>query len=150
MPCMKGVPAMTTFQTSREIPATPAAVFAAIADPQRLARWWGPDGFRNSFEVCDFRPGGVWKFTMHGPDGANYPNESVFYAIEPDRKVVIDHACQPFFRLTVALEPSALGTRIHWTQVFADAAVAAAVAHIVEPANEQNLSRLTAEVAAAP
>ena len=149
MPCMKGVPAMTTFQTSREIPATPAAVFAAIADPQRLARWWGPDGFRNSFEVCDFRPGGVWKFTMHGPDGANYPNSSVFFAIEPDRKVVIDHACPPLFRLTVALEPSALGTRVHWTQVFADAAVAAAVAHIVEPANEQNLSRLTAEVAAA-
>lgn len=141
---------MNTFQTSREIPATPAAVFAAIADPQRLARWWGPDGFRNSFEVCEFRPGGAWKFTMHGPDGVNYPNESVFFAIEPDRKVVIDHVCQPFFRLTVALEPSALGTRVHWTQVFADAAVAAAVAHIVEPANEQNLSRLTAEVAAAP
>jgi uncharacterized protein YndB with AHSA1/START domain len=141
---------MTTFQTSREIPATPAAVFAAIDDPQRLARWWGPDGFRNTFEVCDFRPGGAWKFTMHGPDGANYPNESVFYAIELDRKVVIDHACQPFFRLTIALEPSALGTRVHWTQVFADAAVAAAVAHIVEPANEQNLSRLTVEVAAAP
>ena len=140
---------MNTFQTSREIPATPAAVFSAIADPQRLARWWGPDGFRNSFEVCDFRPGGAWKFIMHGPDGANYPNESVFFAIEPDYKVVIDHACQPFFQLTVELQPSAAGTQVHWTQVFADAAVAAAVAHIVEPANEQNLSRLAAEVAVA-
>ena len=140
---------MNTFQTSREIPATPAAVFSAFADPQRLARWWGPDGFRNSFEVCDFRPGGAWKFIMHGPDGANYPNESVFFAIEPDYKVVIDHACQPFFQLTVELQPSAAGTRVHWTQVFADAAVAAAVAHIVEPANEQNLSRLAAEVAVA-
>jgi uncharacterized protein YndB with AHSA1/START domain len=77
---------MNTFKTSREIPATPAAVFAAIADPQRLARWWGPDGFRNSFEVCDIRPGGAWKFTMHGPDGASYPNESVFFAIEPNLK----------------------------------------------------------------
>jgi uncharacterized protein YndB with AHSA1/START domain len=140
---------MTTFQTSREIPATPAAVFAAIADPQRLARWWGPDGFRNTFEVCEFRPGGAWKFTMHGPDGANYPNESVFIAIEVNRRVVIDHICQPLFRLTVELVASASGTLVHWTQVFEDAAVATAVAHIVEPANEQNLARLAAEVAAA-
>jgi uncharacterized protein YndB with AHSA1/START domain len=138
---------MNTFQTSRDIPASPAAVFAAIADPERLARWWGPDGFRNSFEICDFRPGGAWKFTMHGPDGVNYPNESVFFAIEADHKVVIDHVCQPLFRLTVALEPSALGTLVRWTQVFEDAAFAAAVAPIVEPANEQNLARLATEVA---
>jgi uncharacterized protein YndB with AHSA1/START domain len=137
---------MTTFQTSRDIAATPAAVFAAFADPQRLARWWGPDGFRNSFETCDFRPGGVWKFTMHGPDGANYPNEAVFVAIEADRRVEIDHVCQPLFRLTVELVPSVTGTLVRWTQVFEDAAVAAAVAHIVEPANEQNLARLAAEV----
>jgi uncharacterized protein YndB with AHSA1/START domain len=139
---------MNTFRTSRDIAASPATVFAAIADPQRLARWWGPDGFRNSFEVCDFRPGGAWKFTMHGPDGANYPNESTFFAIEPGRKVVIDHVCQPLFRLTVELESSASGTLVRWTQVFEDAAVAVAVAHIVEPANDQNLTRLAAEVRA--
>ena len=140
---------MTTFQTSRDIAATPTAVFAAFADPQRLARWWGPEGFHNRFELCDIRPGGAWKFTMHGPDGASYPNESVFVAIEPDRLVVIDHVCQPLFRLTVDLLPSATGTLVRWTQVFADAAVAAAVAPIVEPANAQNLARLAAEVAAA-
>ncbi len=139
---------MMTFLTTRDIAASPAAVFAAFADPQRLARWWGPDGFRNSFETCDFRPGGVWKFTMHGPDGASYPIESVFHAIEVDRRVVIDHVCQPLFRLTVELEPSATGTLVRWTQVLADAAVAAAIAHIVEPANAQNLARLAGEVVA--
>jgi uncharacterized protein YndB with AHSA1/START domain len=140
---------MNTFQTSRDIPASPADVFAAFADPQRLARWWGPDGFRNTFESCDFHSGGVWKFIMHGPDGANYPNESVFVAIEANRKVVIDHICQPLFRLTVELEPSAVGTLVRWTQVLEDAAIAAAVAHIVVPANDQNLARLAAVVAAA-
>lgn len=139
---------MTTFQTSKEIAATPRAVFAAFEDPTRLSSWWGPDGFRNSFEVCDFRPGGVWKFTMHAPDGASYPNESVFFAIEAGRQVVIDHVCQPLFRLTVDLQPSAGGTLVKWTQVFADPAVAAALRHIVEPANEQNLARLAATVAA--
>lgn len=140
---------MTTFQTSREIAATPAAVFAAIAAPERLAKWWGPQGFRNSFEVCDFRPGGAWRFTMHGPDGTSYPNQSVFETIEDARKVVIQHACAPLFRLSIELLPSDTGTRVLWTQVFEDPAVAAAVRHIVEPANEQNLDRLAAEVAAA-
>jgi hypothetical protein len=69
--------------------------------------------------------------------------------LQPNHKVVIDHVCQPLFRLTVELVASALGTRVHWTQVFEDAAVAAAVAHIVESANDQNLARLTVEVAAA-
>jgi uncharacterized protein YndB with AHSA1/START domain len=145
----KGVAAMHTFQTSRTIAASPAAVFAAFANPQRLARWWGPDGFSNTFETCDFRPGGAWKFTMHGPDGASYLNESVFHAIEADRLLVIDHTCQPVFRLRVELVPSATGTLVQWTQVLEDAAVAAAIAHIVEPANEQNLARLAVEVAAA-
>ena len=84
---------------------------------------------------------------MHGPDGSDYANESVFAEIEPERRVVIDHVCQPFFRLTMELLPTAAGTQVVWTQVFADAAVAEAVRHIVEPANEQNLDRLAAEVA---
>lgn len=139
---------MHTFQTSRLLVAAPAAVFAAIEDPVRLARWWGPQGFRNSFETFDFRAGGTWKFTMHGPDGSNYPNESVFHAIEAGHRLVIDHVCQPLFRLSIELQPEGTGTRVLWTQVFADAKVAAAVAAIVEPANEQNLDRLSAEVAA--
>ena len=138
---------MTTFTTSRDIAAEPAAVFAAFQDASRLARWWGPAGFTNTFDVCEFQPGGQWKFTMHGPDGNSYPNESVFAEIEPHRKVVIDHVCQPFFRLTVELHPTATGTQLTWAQAFADPAVAEAVRHIVEPSNGQNLDRLAVEVA---
>jgi hypothetical protein len=85
---------------------------------------------------------------MHGPDGTSYPNQSVFEEIAEARKVVIRHDCAPLFRLTIALEPIPSGTRVLWTQVFDDPATAAAVRHIVEPANEQNLTRLAAEVAA--
>lgn len=137
---------MTTFDTSREIPATPAEVFAAFADPARLAAWWGPDGFRNTFEVCEFRPGGAWRLTMHGPNGANYPNESVFDEIDRDRKVVIHHVSKPEFRLTVTLTATASGTLLTWSQAFEDPAVAQAVRAVCVPANEQNLDRLTAEV----
>lgn len=137
---------MGTFASIRHLHADPAAVFAAIADPVRLARWWGPSGFANRFAVFEFQPGGKWVFDMIGPDGKVYSNESVFASIEADCKVVIRHVCQPFFTLSITLESVPDGTRLHWEQVFDDAAVADAVRHIVVPANEQNLDRLSAEL----
>lgn len=138
---------MTTFQTSREIPATPDQVFAAISDPQRLARWWGPAGFTNTFNVCDFIPNGKWSFVMHGPDGKNYPNENVFVEIVPGSKIVIQHLSEPIFRLTITLNASAVGTVVLWEQILESDEFAIRVEHIVVPANEQNLDRLTSEVA---
>lgn len=136
---------MTTFNTSREIPATVEQVFAAISQPERLARWWGPAGFTNTFHLCDFQPGGKWSYTMHAPDGKTYPNESTFAEIEP-RKVVIQHVSQPRYRLTMELAPSAAGTVVSWSQAFENALTGQRLEHIVVPANEQNLDRLTAEV----
>lgn len=135
------------FQTSRLIPASPAQVFAAIADAERLARWWGPAGFTNTFECCDFSPGGAWSYVMHGPDGKDYRNESIFQEIEPPRKVVIRHVSKPRYLLTITLEPIDGGhTRVHWEQVFDNPKVAEGIAPIVVPANEQNLDRLNVEV----
>lgn len=135
---------MTTFQTQRQLPASPAAVFAAIQDPARLAKWWGPNGFTNVFEIFEFVPGGRWLFEMIGPDGTRYRNESAFAHIEQDRQVVVHHIAPPEFRLTITLEAVGDGTLLTWQQAFTDPAVAAALKAMVEPANEQNLDRLTA------
>ncbi|MDB6120686.1 MAG: polyketide cyclase [Verrucomicrobiaceae bacterium] len=137
---------MTTFSTSREIPASVEEVFAAISDPERLARWWGPAGFTNTFNVCEFQKGGRWSFVMHGPNGANYPNENVFAEIEPPVKVAIQHVPEPKFILTIGLASSAMGTLVSWAQAFENSEVAGHIEHIVVPANEQNLDRLSAEV----
>jgi uncharacterized protein YndB with AHSA1/START domain len=137
---------MTTFSTSREIAASVEEVFAAFTDSERLARWWGPAGFTNTFHFCEFETGGRWVYTMHSPNGGNPDNESVFELVEPPRKVVIRHTSQPLYRLTIELSPSAAGTTVSWSQVFDDAEVAGRIAKIVIPANEQNLDRLSAEV----
>lgn len=137
---------MDTFTNQRTLPARPEAVFAALTTPERLARWWGPAGFSNRFAVCEVRPGGRWVFDMIGPDGTVYANESVFQHIEPNRQVVVRHTCAPLFTLSITLEPVAEGTQLHWQQVFDDAAFAQAAAHILVPANEQNLDRLQAEL----
>ena len=132
-----------TMRTSRTLPFSPMAIYGAFAAPELLAAWWGPDGFTNTFEVFEFRNGGKWKFVMHGPDGKDYQNDSVFAQLEPGSKVVIEHVCAPFFTLTISLTPVAEGTRVDWEQVFADATTAQAVRSIVGSANEQNLDRMT-------
>jgi uncharacterized protein YndB with AHSA1/START domain len=131
-----------TFRSHRVLPYHPEAVFEAFARPELLASWWGPNGFTNTFEVFEFRPGGRWKYVMHGPRNSQYPNESVFLEVRPSSRVVIHHVSRPRYVLTVTLEAHEGGTAITWVQEFEDPAVAARVRHIVEPANEQNLDRL--------
>jgi uncharacterized protein YndB with AHSA1/START domain len=142
---------MTTFKTSREIPATVEQVFAAVSDPERLARWWGPADFTNTFNVCEFKNGGRWSFIMHGPNGKKHPNESVFRDIEPCKRIVIQHVSQPRYLLTVVLElTDSGGTLVRWKQEFENSKVASGIEHIVVPANEQNLNRLSVEVLRRP
>ena len=137
---------MSLFSTTRILPAPPDAVFAAIQDPVRLARWWGPDGFRSTFHTFEFRPGGAWHFTMHGPDGTNYPNQSQFLEIEPTARIRIKHVNLPHFELCITLEHAAEGTILTWVSVFEDAVFAEQARAFLENANEQNLDRLSVEV----
>ena len=131
----------TTFRTDRVLPHPPQAVFDAFARPELLAVWWGPSGFTNTFEMFEFTPGGRWKYVMHGPNGAQFRNESTFVELAPSR-IVIQHLSPPRYVLTVTLAAHESGTAITWNQEFEDDAVAARIRHIVEPANEQNLDRL--------
>lgn len=133
--------------TTRVVGHNRAKVFRAITDPTHLARWWGPKGFTNSFREIDVRPGGVWRFTMHGSDGADYPNESEFIEVAPER-VVIRHLSGHRFTLTISLDIEDTGTRIGWRQVFDSAEECERVRRFIEPANEENLDRLEAELAA--
>ena len=135
------------FQATRKIAAPPSSVFAAFEDSARLAVWWGPAGFTNTFETYEFKPGGKWSFVMHGPDGKNFPNEIVVTEIEPPGRIVIDHVSQPRYLLTVTLEPTEDGgTRVGWNQEFENPEVGRRLEQILVPANEQVLDRLSEEV----
>ena len=88
-----------TLSTARNLPYTVKEIYKAFASPDLLALWWGPEGFSNTFEIFEFTEGGRWKFMMHGPDGSDYLNESVFEELVPDSKIVIHHDCPPNFKL---------------------------------------------------
>ena len=133
--------------TERVIPFPARQIFAAFEQPELLAQWWGPAGFTNTFEQFEFKPGGKWVFVMHGPDGTNYPNSSIFRELEPDRRIVIEHVVVPWFTLTVTLTARGEHTHLAWAQEFESPEVAAKVQAVCGPANEQNLDRLEAVLA---
>ena len=131
---------------SLHIAAAPAQVYAAMRDPARIARWWGPDGFTNTIHRYEFQPGGQWLLTMHGPDGTDYPNESRFTRLEPDALFEIEHFSGHHFVLTIELRARGTGTDVHWRQTFDSVEHYQRIADFVAGANDQNLRRLRDEV----
>jgi uncharacterized protein YndB with AHSA1/START domain len=73
--------------TRRVIEAPRQLVFRAWTEPRRLARWFGPHGFTTTTHSFEFRPGGVWDFEMHGPDGTTYPNRIEWGEIVPPERI---------------------------------------------------------------
>lgn len=117
-----------------------------MSDAARISRWWGPAGFTNTIHEFEFRPGGMWRLTMHGPDGKNYPNESRFTRVAADEVFEIEHLNGHHFLLTMELEPKDGGTEVKWRQTFDSVEHYARIAQFVASANEQNLERLAVEV----
>ena len=76
---------------SRRIGVPREVVFEAFTSAERLARWWGPDGFRTTTSRFELRPGGKWIFVMHGPDGTDYPNQITWKEIVPPERLVYLH-----------------------------------------------------------
>ena len=136
------------FEMRRELPHAREDVFAAFAAAEVLARWWGPNGCATTFEQFEFRPGGEWRYVMHGPDGTHHPNVSRVRELRAPAALVLEHVSPPRFVLTVTCEERDGHTALRWAQAFEDPALAARLRHVVEPANEQNLDRLAAVLAA--
>ena len=133
--------------TTRVLAWPPERVFRAWTEPEHLARWWGPKGFTNTFQEFDPRPGGRWQFVMHGPNGADYPNQSVFVEIVKPERIVFDHLSGPAFQVTATFAEEAGKTRLTFRMLFETAAECDKVKGFAVGANEENLDRLEAELA---
>jgi uncharacterized protein YndB with AHSA1/START domain len=129
----------------REFEFSPQQIFKAWTNPELLARWWGPNGFTNTYHEFGLRPGGDWRYTMHGPNGVDYPNHMKLVEIMPSEKIILDHQGSPEFRLTATFDDLGGGrTRVTFDQQFAKVEVFAEASKYCIEANEQNLDRLGA------
>lgn len=126
-------------------------VFTVWTEQKHLDAWWGPDGFRNTTHEIDVRPGGVWRFTMHGPDGVDYPNRVSFLeVVRPERLVFLqgndsmENPVRVHFHVTVLFEERGAQTEITMTMVFETSAERTMVAEqygAVE-GQQQHMNRL--------
>jgi uncharacterized protein YndB with AHSA1/START domain len=103
---------------SKTLNAPVDLVWEAWTRPEHIANWWGPDGFTNTIFKMDFRPGGEWDFIMHGPDGTDYKNKSIFREIIRHKKIVYEHISGPKFMATVEFTDMGEQTGIRWQMVF--------------------------------
>ena len=76
-------------QIVRTFDAPRALVWKMWTDPAHVAAWWGPEHFTTPVVRMDVRPGGAIHMVMRAPDGADFPFDGRFVAVEePDRLVM--------------------------------------------------------------
>ena len=133
-----------TFKAPREL------VFDAFTAPEKISQWWGPNGFTTTTKSMNFEVGGEWIFTMHGPDGTDYPNRILYTVITRPELIKYDHFGHmdneddpPHFKSTIRFEKAENGTKISMQLLFPtiEAKATAAEFGAIEGAN-QTLGRL--------
>jgi uncharacterized protein YndB with AHSA1/START domain len=113
-------------------------VWDAWTDPAQVAQWWGPRGFTITTHSKDLRPGGHWAYTMHGPDGTDYENKTLYHEVEECAKLVYDHGGNddrpPLFRVTVFFRETGGKTTMDFTMALATPEAAAETAKFIRKA----------------
>jgi uncharacterized protein YndB with AHSA1/START domain len=140
---------------SRVVDAPRDLVFAVWLDPKHVGEWWGPNGFTITTHEMDPRPGGVWRFTMHGPDGTDYENRIEYLEITRPERLVYRHSGAEAtedvrFRAEVTVVAEGTKTRVTLRSVFESAEERDLVVEkygAIE-GGKQTLERLAAYVAA--
>lgn len=127
------------------------AVFEAFCRPERLAAWWGPDGFTNTVTRFDFRPGGNWDMTMTASDGTDFHNISIFRDIVVTERIVFEHL-EPMhvYLMDMTLREDPSGTMLRWRMTFEATEELVHLKPFIAAANEQNFDRLERVLKASP
>lgn len=103
---------------TRVVNAPREKVWLVWTDADHVAKWWGPAGFTNTVYAMDLRPGGIWRYTMHGPDGTDYVNIVKYIEIiAPERLVYLHSGDEDWtldaFHVTVTFEDLGAQTRVN-------------------------------------
>jgi uncharacterized protein YndB with AHSA1/START domain len=109
----------------RVINAPRERVFQVWTDPDHIGNWWGPDGFTTTTISMEVRPGGRWKYIMHGPDGTDYQNLITYREVAHPNRLVYDHGATEedaeHFIVTVEFREADGRTELNMSMLFATA-----------------------------
>jgi PhnB protein len=103
---------------SRLFNAPVELVWEVWTNPDHIKKWWGPNGFTNTIHQMDVKKDGEWNLIMHGPDGTDYVNKSIFKEIIHHKKIVYQHVSGPNFIATIEFESRDETTFMNWHMLF--------------------------------
>jgi len=135
-------------QIERTLNAPVGLVWEVFTKPEHIANWWGPNGFTNTIFTMDVRAGGEWDFVMHGPDGKDYKNKSIYQEVVPLKKIVFDHF-NPNFTTTIEFDALGEQTHLKWHMLFetSELFIAVVKAHNAAEGLKQNIEKLNVYLA---
>jgi uncharacterized protein YndB with AHSA1/START domain len=84
-----------TLHLERLLPAPPEVVFRMHAEPDLLAKWWGPKGFSTPTIDLDVRVGGAYRIAMQPPGGEALTLSGEFREVEPPTRLVYTFRWDP-------------------------------------------------------
>jgi uncharacterized protein YndB with AHSA1/START domain len=135
---MAAKPESNEIRITRIYDAPVRAVWDAWTDPQQVAQWWGPRGFTLTTHSKDFRVGGNWVYTMHGPEGVDYSSKTPYLEIEECVKLVYDHGGNddrpPLFRVTVLFSETDGKTKMEMSMALSTPEAAAEMRKFIKKA----------------
>lgn len=124
-------------------------VFRAFTERGHVESWWGPDGFTTTTYEMDVRPGGQWRYMMHGPDGKDWPNRIRYREVVPGERLVYvhdddGHTDHAPFDVTVTFDDEDGRTRVTQRLRLDSVETRAAVAGFAVEGGRQAMNRLAA------
>lgn len=127
----------------RLFPVSRTILFGAFADPEQLAKWWGPEGFTNLITAFDLKPGGSWLVTMKADNGTDFHNRWTFENVVIGETIRMTHH-EPVhvFTLEMRFTDEDRGSRLSWRMLFDRTEENQTMEKFLHAANEQNFDRL--------
>ena len=107
---------------TRFVKASRELVFRMWTEAEHITQWWGPRGFTTTIERMEVRPGGDWRFIMHGPDGTDYRNERRYEEVVPPERLGMENLSWPHHRMIVNFMDAGDGTVVIVRMLFEAAA----------------------------
>ena len=146
---------------TRTVNAPRHRVWQMFTQPGHIQHWWGPNGFTNSIFEMDVRVGGMWRFVMHGPAGADgspgidYPNWIRYTALNAPGFMAYEHGgddeSKPDFNAILTLDDLGDTTRVTLRLVLqSEEQLAQKIKFGAAEGGKQTLARLEAYVSPTP
>src|SRR5690242_2777846 len=114
-------PAERVLVIERVFDAPRDLVFKAWTEPERVAQWWGPRGFKSTvLGKMDVRPGGSYRIHMRSPEGTDHWLKGRYHEVAVPERIVCTfewldadgNAARPETVLTVTFEDLGKKTKL--------------------------------------